>query len=543
MRYHLSALVAYALSACGPAGEEPSAVPLLAFVDVAESAGMTRAHTGGGLEKRYIVEAKGGGGAVLDLEGDGDMDVYWVNGATFEDRGGAGNALYRNDGGLRFADIAGPVGAQGRGWGMGAVSADYDNDGDTDLFVTCLEEDLLYRNESRADPAFAAVPVAADLSGWHTGAAFGDYDNDGDLDLYVAGYAEFDRKRIEPLGSVWRGTPVFVGPVGLTPAADVLLRNDNGQFAVACSAGVEGVDPAYGLGVLFADSDDDGDVDLFVANDSMPNFLFRNDGGHFTESALDAGLAFGGMGNEQASMGVAWGDYDGDLRPDLFATHFEDDYNTLYRNEGAGRFVDATLTAGLGAVSFSQVGFGATFADFDRDGDRDLFVANGHVHPQMERSNTGSAYAQPNQLLENKGDGSFAAVDAFADERRVSRTALAGDFDDDGDLDLFVHNLNDRLSLRRNDGGAENHWLGVRLVGTAGNRDGVGARVLIVAGGRTQVGNVMRGSSFLGAEDPRLFFGLGEAMSVDSLIIRWPTGKRQVIVAPPIDRYLLATEE
>ena len=509
---------------------------------------MSKAHTGGGLEKRYIVEAKGGGGAVFDLEGDGDMDIYWVNGATLEDRSGAGNALYRNDGGLRFADIAERTGALGRGWGMGAVSADYDNDGDTDLYVTCLQQDILYRSEGQTTGAatvFVEAEVDADLSDWHTGAAFGDYDGDGDLDLYVAGYAEFAVDQLEPLGSTWRGTSVFVGPVGLQPAADLLLRNDDGRFAAAPAVvGVGAVDPAYGLGVLFVDTDDDGDVDLFVANDSMPNFLFRNDGGQFTESALDAGLAFGGMGNEQASMGVAWGDCDGDLRPDLFTTHFEDDYNTLYRNEGNGRFVDVTLTAGLGAISFPLVGFGATFADFDRDGDRDLFVANGHVHPQVERSGTGSAYAQPNQLLENRGDGTFAAAaSAFGVDPRVSRTSLAGDFDDDGDLDVFVHNLNDRPSLLRNDSGAENHWFGVHLVGTTSNRDGVGARVSIVAGGRWQLGDALRGSSFLGAEDPRLFFGLGEASSVDSLIIRWPTGRQQVIVAPPSDQYLTVVEE
>ena len=546
------------LCACAPEGldQQPKTgalqVPPVAgpsFVDVAEAMGLTKVHTGGAPDKEYIVEAKGGGAAFLDVEGDGDLDLYWVNGATLEKPDGGGNALYRNEGAAGFADVAPEAGAVGRGWGMGAVSADYDNDGDADLYVTCLREDILYRNDTRAGHTLFAdvgAEAGAALPGWSAGAAFGDYDNDGDLDLYVTGYAEFSADRVQPLGSYWRGTPVFVGPVGLPAAPDALLRNDGGRFADATgTAGVGGVDPAYGLAVLFVDIDDDGDIDLFVANDSTPNFLFRNEDGSFTDASLESGLAYGGMGYAQAGMGVAWGDYDGDLEPDLLVTHFEWDYNTLYHNEGRGHFADVTVLAGLGVASFHWVGFGACLGDFDNDGDQDLFVANGHVHPQIERAGTGSSFAQPNQLFENRGDGTFALMGAeagLAEEPRVSRGALAGDYDNDGDLDLFVHNLNDRPSLLRNDL-ARGHWLGVKLAGRHSNRDGAGARLRLVTGARAQMRDAVRGSSFLGGEDPRIHFGLGAATAVDCLIVQWPSGRRQVVASPPVDRYLTLVED
>ena len=544
-------MAVWMLSGCNsqtdPEMPTPSSSP--AFVDVAESVGLTKVHTGGGPDKEYIVEAKGGGAAFLDLEGDGDLDLYWVNGATLGYSEGGGNALYRNDGSAGFTDVAPAVGATGRGWGMGAVSADYDNDGDADLFVTCLHNDILYRNDTDAGiPAFSDVTddVGLHLPGWSTGAAFGDYDGDGDLDLYVSGYAEFSADRVQPLGTRWRGASVFVGPVGLPASPDALLRNDDGSFVDKTeAAGVGGLDPGYGLAALFVDVDDDGDVDLFVANDSTPNFLFRNDGGHFTDASLEAGLAYGGRGRSQAGMGAAWGDYDGDLQPDLLVTHFENDYNTLYHNEGGGRFVDVTLLAGLGMAAFTWVGFGTSPGDFDHDGDLDLFVANGHVHPQIERIGTGSAYAQPNQLYENLGDGTFellGSVSGLADDLRVSRGSLAGNYDNDGDLDLFVHNLNDRPSLLRNDW-ARGHWLGVSLIGTRSNRDAAGTRLHLVAGGRVQVRDVIRGSSFLGSEDPRIHFGLGEVAVLDCLVVRWPSGLRQVVRPPAVDRYLTVVED
>jgi hypothetical protein len=516
-----------------------------AFVDVAREAGLDKPHTGGGPDKGYIVEAKGGGSAVFDADGDGDMDIYWVNGATLEapDTGG-GNALYRNDGELRFTDVASAAGVLGSGWGMGAVAADYDNDGDTDLYVTCLRRNLLFRNEGgRFDGIGASAGVDVEL--WSTGAAFGDYDLDGDLDLYVANYVDFDTTAIERLGTRWKGIPSFVGPLGLRPQPDRLLRNDGHRFLdVSQSAGVLDVDPGYGLGVVFTDYDGDGDADIYVANDSSPNFLFRNDGGTFSEVALAAQVSHGAMGNAQAGMGVAVGDYDGDGFVDLFVTNFDDDYNTLYHNDGDGAFEDVSFASGLAQPSLPFVGFGAIFLDFDHDADLDLFVANGHVYPQIDSSGTNSTYAEHDHLYRNVGDGRFelflpGAGSPFG--RRVSRGASAADFDDDGDLDLFVAHLNDRPALYRNDA-ARGNWLGVLLEGGASNRDGLGARVVVYSGGRRQVREARRGSSFLSSEDPRLHFGLGTAHIVDSLTVHWPAGgvQRQLAVEP--NRYLLLQE-
>ena len=548
-RLRVAAAAAAMAIGCDGAAQDTARPAGPYLVDIAEAVGLTRVHTGGGPDKEYIVEAKGGGGAVLDVEGDGDVDLYWVNGATLEDPAGAGNALYRNDGAAGFRDIAVAAGVTGRGWGMGAASADIDNDGDADLYVTCLQDDILYRNETTADAvafADASAAVGIERPGWSTGAGFGDYDGDGDLDLYVTGYAEFSTDRVRPLDGRWRGARVFYGPVGLPAAPDHLLRNDDGHLVdVTETAGVDDVEPAYGLGVLFVDVDDDGDVDLFVANDSRPNFLFRNDGGRFVDASLEAGVAYGGRGASRADMGVAWGDYDGDLQPDILVTHFENDHNTLYRNEGTGGFTEATGAAGLGTASFPWVSFGASFGDLDNDGDLDLFVANGHVYPQIEGAGTGSLYAQPNQLFENLGKGSFRLVGAesgLRQDRRLSRSAMAGDIDNDGDLDLYVHNLNDRPSLLRNDY-ARGHWLGVRLVGTQSNRDGVGARLHVVAGDHVQMRDALRGSSFLSSEDPRIHFGLGAATAIDCLVVRWPSGRRQVVTSPPVDGYLTVVEE
>jgi hypothetical protein len=520
------------------------------FVDMALELGLTRRHTGGGPEKGYIAEAKGGGAALLDFDGDGDLDIYWVNGATLEapDQG-AGNVLYRNEGARGFADLTASFGVEGRGWGMGALSADYDNDGDADLYLTALGEDLLYRNDG-AD-GFADATARAGLSSpeWSTGAAFADHDLDGDLDLYVAQYARFRPDQIPRLGSQWKGVKVFVGPRGLEPLPDLLYRNEgDGTFAdISRESGISLVEPGYGFGVLFADCDADGDPDLYVANDSSPNHLFRNEGqGRFSEVGLEANAAYGEMGQAQASMGVAWGDVDNDGRPEIFVTNFEDDYNTLYHNEGRGLFSDISFAAGLGRPSLPFVGFGAGFLDFDHDGDLDLLVANGHVYPQIDRSGSGTTYAQPGHLYENRGDGRFDLLPPRPGDGlgipRVSRGSCIGDLDNDGDLDIFVANLNDRPSLLVNQRGNQQHWLGIKLAGRGSNRDGIGARLKLWAGGRRQVREVLCGSSFLCSEDPRAHFGLGKTGRVDSLEVHWPGGGVQRLADLPVNCYLLIEE-
>ena len=514
-----------------------AAEPLAPFVDVAAQLGLTRVHTSGSLEKGYIPEAKGGGTAALDFDRDGDQDLYWVNGK------GGGHALFRNDGSTGFVDVGEAFGVAGLGWGMGATSADFDNDGDQDLYATQLRENLLYRNDG---DRFVDVAAAAGVATphWSTGAAWADYDRDGDLDLYVASYAVFDSTEVERLGAQWKGVEVFVGPRGLTGGADVFYRNDGDEFAdITAWARLNHPSPGYGLGVLFADADADGWPDLFVANDSSPNFFYRNRGdGRFSDRSLPARLAYGRSGQIQASMGIAWGDYDNDGHPDVFATHFEDEYNTLYRNEGDGTFADVSAEAALGPAGWAHVGFGAGFFDYDHDGDLDLLVANGHVYPQIDRAGSGSAYAQPNHLFANVGDGTFTQVVLGSGVPRVSRGANVFDFDNDGDLDVFVANLDDRPSLLRNDVGNRQNWLGLRLIGTRGNRDGIGARARLVAGKRTQIRDLVCGSSFLSSEDRRLHFGLGRVSRVDTLEVRWPNQHREIFTDLPVNRYLTIEE-
>ena len=519
------------------------------FIDLAVELGLSKVHTGGGPEKGYIAEAKGGGAAVLDFDSDGDQDLYWVNGASMEfPSRGAGNALYRNEGSAGFVDVAKSRNAEGKGWGIGATSADYDNDGDPDLYLTNLQENILYRNDGEI---FADISALAGVATphWNTGAAWADYDLDGDLDLYVAGYAEFKPGEIERLGAQWKGVEVFIGPRGLPGAPDVFYRNEgDGTFAdITIWARLNHPSPGYGLGVLFADADADGWPDLFVANDSSPNFFYHNRGdGRFTDRSLPARLAYGRGGQIQASMGVAWGDYDNDGDMDLFTTHFEGEYNTLYRNEGNGSFADISTETSLVKPSQAHVGFGTGFFDADNDGDLDLLVANGHVYPQIDRAGSGSSYAQPNHLFTNRGNGTFALLvsqsGATLGAPRVSRSTNIFDYDDDGDMDLFISNLNDRPALLRNDMVNGDHWLGLKLIGTHSNRDGIGARVRLVTGRHVQHRDLICGSSFLASEGRRLHFGLGRHNRVDSLEVRWPSRQIQYFTDLAVDQYLVIKE-
>ena len=535
-----------------PAESVAAPVPAVHFVDVTAVAGLDFRHRSGSHIKNHIVEAKGGGGALLDYDGDGFLDVYLVSGAQPDRRQTDAevprNALFRNSGDGTFVDVTARSGVGDTGWGMGCAAGDIDDDGDVDIYVTNYGRNVLYRNDGDGTFTDISVRSGVDLEGWSSGASFGDYDRDGDLDLYVARYLNFTPGVAPPRGGMWKGTLVFAGPMGLEGAADALYRNDGrGRFVdVSRQTGVAVEQPQYGLGVLFADYDGDGDADILVANDSAPNFLFENQGdGTFVDVGLRAGVAFGGEGIVQASMGIAYGDYDGDGWMDFLLTHFEDDYNTLYHNRGDGSFAVASAEAGLYEPSLSRLSFGTCFLDYDNDGDQDLVVANGHVYPQMKHVQAGK-YAEPNQLFVNLGrEDGYRFVDSPAgdlDVPNVSRGVSKGDIDNDGDVDLLIVNLDGVPCLLRNDGGNGGNWLMVRLVGRESNREGVGARVRVVAGDLEQVVEVTGGGSFLSHSDSRAHFGLGARSGVEHVEVRWPSGKSQQIRGVKVNQILVVEE-
>ncbi len=520
------------------------------FAEVGTAAGLRFELRSGGQVKNYIVEAKGGGGAFLDYDGDGWLDIYLVNGSRLKGYSDSAptNALYRNLGDGTFEDRTRSAGVGDAGWGMGCAVADYDQDGDLDLYVTNYGPNILYRNEGQGRFRDVGQTAGVDRAGWSTGASFGDYDLDGDLDLYVAQYLHFAPERVPPRGGMWKGVLVFAGPSGLPGAQDVLYRNEGqGRFRdVTRQAGVSQRTPTYGLSALFCDYDQDGDPDLYVANDSAPNFLYRNEGnGQFRDVGVEAGAALSAEGGAQAGMGIAYGDCDGDGDGDFLVTHFEDDYNTLYRNRSDGTFAVASAEVGLAAPSLPHLAFGACFFDYDNDQDQDLFVANGHVYPQMRHLNP-DGYAEPNQLFANQGQAGayrFSEV-AAGDLSRpaVSRGVAKGDYDNDGDVDVLVCNLDGPPHLLRNDGGNQRNYLSLRLVGTASNRDGIGARVSVVSGGVEQIAERVSGGSFLSHSDGRVHFGLGANTVAERVEIHWPSGRGQRLEDVPANQFLVVEE-
>lgn len=506
------------------------------FADVAAEAGLTLLNVCGGPSKNYIVEVNGNGAAFFDYDNDADLDVLIVNGSTLDGMKAGGDpmvALYRNDGHGRFEDVTPSSGMGARGWGMGACVADYDADGAQDVYVTAFGPNVLFRGHG--DGTFTDVTAGANVGDrhWSTNCAFGDYDRDGDLDLYVSNYLSFSERTIAARGASpdckYLGEDVMCGPKGLIGEPDVLYRNNgDGTFTdVTRGAGI--ADPGgYGFGVLFSDLDDDGWPDIFVANDSVANLLFHNNGGGtFSETGLSSGLALNGDGRPQASMGADAADYDGDGRLDVFVTNFSQDHNTLYRNGGAF-FADVSHPAGVVTPSLEYLGWGTGFADFDNDGRVDLFVANGHVYPEMDRLGGRSTYRQRKQLFRNVGHGRFRDV---TDEtggglliERSSRGAAFGDYDNDGDIDVLVINMNDRPTLLRNDSPPGNSWITLKLQGGSKDRDAVGARVWLEDGGSPQIAEVRSGGSYLSHNDMRVHFGLGRRTDVTAIKIRWPDG-------------------
>jgi enediyne biosynthesis protein E4 len=503
----------------------------VSFTDITERSGIAFEHAFAP-EKRYIVESMAGGVALIDYDNDGYVDVYFVNSLTVDlvkANKKTRSALYRNRGDGTFADVTENSGLGDVGFGMGVAVGDYNNDGFDDLYVTCLGPDHLFK--SNGNGTFTDVTMKAGVSDprWSTGAAFVDYDNDGKLDLFVSNYVDFDLKKLPEFGlgrmCQFKGVPVQCGPRGLPGAGDSLYHNNgDGTFTdVSKKAGVADADGYYGLGVICSDFDEDGFVDIFVANDSTPNFLYHNKGdGTFKEIAFTSGTAVNESGREQGCMGVTLGDYDHDGRLDLFITNFDDEYNVLYHNDGRNSFTDVSYRAKLAEVSLPYVGWGTKFFDYDNDGWVDIFVTNGHAYPQRDH------YRQRELLHHNNRDGTFSEVGLTSGHalkvERAGRGAAFGDLDNDGDIDIVVNDLDGRPQVLRNDGGNINNSVMIKTVGTKSNRDGIGARVRVVSGDLIQIDEVRSGGSYISQNDLRLHFGLAKRTKIDLIEVRWPNG-------------------
>lgn len=525
------------------------------FVDISQEAGLNFQHTSGNPEKDYILETIGGGVAWIDYNRDGWPDLFLVNGGRWEDllngEQNVQNALYRNNRNGTFSDVTEAAGLQSSNWGMGVAVGDYDNDGWPDLYISNYGPNILHRNNG--DGTFSDVTREAGVGTgrWSSSAAFADYDGDGWLDLYVTNYLEFDHTKAPSPDCQYRGIKVHCGPKGMLPAPDVLYRNNgDGSFSdVTQRAGVK-APSSYGLGAVWGDYDNDGDSDLYVANDSMANFLFQNQGdGTFLETGLPSGVAYSEDGKAQAGMGVAWGDYDNDGRMDIYVTNFSDDYNTLYRNEGDGFFRDATYAARVAFPSWQFLGWGTGFFDFDNDGWNDLFVSNGHIYPQVDDYQIGTHFRQRNLVFHNLGTGRFEEVgETLTDASRTSwssRGSAFADYDNDGDIDIVVNNLDASPSLLRNEGGNQSgHWLILELQGVRTNRSAIGVRVTIETDEGTQTKDVAGGSSYQSSDDLRLHFGLGSASEPVSITVRWTDGQVQEFKNVKLDqRYVLKEGE
>ena len=533
---------------------DPSIAPL--FVDVTRAAKIDFHLTCGSHEKLYIVETQCGGAAAFDYDNDGWMDILLVDGSTVEDyRAGKCHPprLYHNNHDGTFTDVSAKSGLNFCGWGYGVAIGDYDNDGWEDIYITGFNHSALYRNNH--DGTFTDVTAKAGVANpgrWGTSAAFGDYDNDGNLDLYVANYVDVDMNNLPKFGNglfcQYRGIPVNCGPRGLKGARDRLYHNNgDGTFTdVTEKLGID-TQSYYGLGVLWLDYDKDGCLDLYVANDSSPSLLYHNDcKGGFTEVGAESGVAYSSDGREQAGMGIDAGDYDRDGWPDIVKTNFSDDDNDLYHNDRNGEFTDVAGAAGIGAISNPYLGFGAKFLDYDNDGWPDIFIANGHVDPQVEGQSFGVGYAERPFLFHNLRNGKFEEVGQKSSgalaRKYVGRAALTADFWNRGREDLLITDLDASPVLLRNEVPSPGHWLRIKTIGTKSNRDGYGARIEITADGSTRYAEVRAGSSFESSSDPRVHFGLGAATKVDSIVIHWPSGQVDKLGPEAVDHELVVRE-
>jgi hypothetical protein len=526
------------------------------FTEVTAASGIAFRHISGPVDhKRYIFETKGGGVGAFDYDNDGWVDLFIVQGSTLErvrDGRNPHGVLLRNLGNWTFEDVTEGAGLTQGAWGMGVSAADVDNDGFVDLYLTNLGPNILYHNNG--DGTFTNVSEKAGLADprWSTSAPFGDYDGDGLLDLFVANFIDVgpDKLPVQSPRCHYRGIPCMCGPLGLPGAGDALYRqNPDGTFTdVTREAGDLDREKYFGLGAIWGDLDDDGDLDLYVANDSTPNALYENrGGGRFLERSLASGLAFSGMGAEQASMGVDLADFDNDGRLDAYCTHFAVDYSTLYRNEGHLLFKDVTATAQIQTMEYPLVSWGTRLVDLNHDGWKDIFHANGHVYPFIEDRPFGDeTFRQPHTLYLNRGNGTFLDASALAgpdlQKPALGRGVAFADFDNDGDVDVAVANMNGAPQLFRNDMSAEHHWVTFRTVGRQSNRDGIGARITVTTGSLGQVWEVKRTVAIYSCSDPRAHFGLGDADRIDAVRVRWPSGKIQEFSDVAADRHYVVDE-
>jgi hypothetical protein len=539
------------------------------FEDISEKAGLTKwTHKMGTPAKTYIIETKGSGVGLIDFDNDGWLDIYVVNGSTFDALDGKETpphaALFHNNHDGTFTDVAAKAGVTNDRWGIGVAIADYDNDGWPDIFVSNWGRNRLYHNNHNGTFTDVTEKAGVAVGSWSSGATWGDYDGDGRLDLFVAGYVHFDRNNL-PVAEengvpntycTFRGEQVSCGPRGLKGEPDHLFHNNgDGSFTdVSEKAGVADKPGYYGLGALFADINNDGKIDLLVGNDSTPNYLYLNKGdGTFEDVSYASGFAVNGVGQETASMGIAVGDYENKGMLDIFDTTFSDNYKPLYHNEGDANMTDVSYDMGLGEITVPFLSWGDAFIDYDNDGWKDLLMADGHVYPQADKYPWGTSWKQRPMLFHNIGGKKFEPVPAVEGtglaDVIAGRGMAVGDLFNDGKLDAVINVMDGHPVLLRNVSDDKNHWIELKLIGSdktatskGSPRDAVGSTVYLTANGTRQREDVLSGGSYLSSNDPRPHFGLGQATKVDDIEVHWPSGRVEHFAVPGVDRIVTITE-